>query len=71
MGSAGETAIQGNLDPLALFAPWDELKVQAQQVLDQAGGRAGHIFNLGHGILPETPIENVKRLIDFVHEYQR
>ena len=65
----GETAIQGNLDPLALFAPWDELKVQAQRVLDQAGGRAGHIFNLGHGILPETPIENVRRLVDFVHEY--
>jgi uroporphyrinogen decarboxylase len=65
----GETAIQGNLDPLALFAPWDELKVQAQRVVDQAGGKPGHIFNLGHGILPETPIENVKRLIDFVHEY--
>ena len=65
----GETAIQGNLDPLALFAPWDALKVQAQRVLDQAGGRPGHIFNLGHGILPETPVENVRRLVDFVHEY--
>jgi uroporphyrinogen decarboxylase len=64
----GDTAIQGNLDPLALFAPWDELKAHAQRVLDQAGGRPGHIFNLGHGILPETPIENVKRLVDFVHE---
>ncbi len=67
----GETAIQGNLDPTALFAPWDALKPQAQRILDQAGGRAGHIFNLGHGILPETPVENVKRLIDFVHEYKK
>jgi uroporphyrinogen decarboxylase len=64
-------AIQGNLDPIALFAPWDALKTRAASVLDQAGGRAGHIFNLGHGILPETPIDNVKRLVDFVHEYSR
>jgi uroporphyrinogen decarboxylase len=62
-------AIQGNLDPIALFASWPELKRRAQYVLDQANGRAGHIFNLGHGILPETPVDNVRRLIDFVHEY--
>jgi uroporphyrinogen decarboxylase len=62
-------AVQGNLDPAALFAPWPELKKRARQVLDQAGGRPGHIFNLGHGILPGTPVENVKRLVDFVHEY--
>ncbi len=61
-------AIQGNLDPAALFAPWDALRTRAQQVLDRAGGRPGHIFNLGHGILPETPTDNVKRLVDFVHE---
>ncbi len=65
----GDVGVQGNLDPTALFASWDVLKPQAQQILDQAGGRAGHIFNLGHGILPETPIENVRRLVDFVHEY--
>ena len=64
----GETALQGNLDPLALFAPWEELKRQAQRILNQANGQPGHIFNLGHGILPETPVENVQRLIDFVHE---
>ena len=64
-----DVAIQGNLDPIALFAPWDELKKRAQRVLDQAGGRPGHIFNLGHGILPHTPVDNVKRLVDFVHEY--
>jgi uroporphyrinogen decarboxylase len=66
----GEVALQGNLDPTALFAPWPELKASAQHVLDRAAGRPGHIFNLGHGILPETPVENVKRLVDFVHEYR-
>ncbi len=64
-------AVQGNLDPIALFAPWDQLATRAKHVLDQAGGRAGHIFNLGHGILPETPVENVRRLVDFVHEYSK
>jgi uroporphyrinogen decarboxylase len=62
-------AVQGNLDPVALLAPWPELRARAQGVLDQAGGRPGHIFNLGHGILPETPVDNVKRLVNFVHEY--
>lgn len=66
----GDTvAVQGNLDPVALFAPWDALKQRAKTILDQAGGRVGHIFNLGHGILPSTPTDNVKRLVDFVHEY--
>lgn len=64
-----EVAIQGNLDPVALYAPWDELKIRAQAVLDKMQGRKGHIFNLGHGILPTTPLDNVKRLVDFVHEY--
>jgi uroporphyrinogen decarboxylase len=64
-----EVAIQGNLDPIALFAPWLELRRRAQKVLDQAAGRPGHIFNLGHGILPQTPVDNVRRLVDFVHEY--
>jgi uroporphyrinogen decarboxylase len=64
-------AMQGNLDPVALFAPWPELRARAGQVLDAARsvGRPGHIFNLGHGILPETPVDNVRRLVDFVHEY--
>ncbi len=66
-------AVQGNLDPVALFAPWPELRQRAQQVLDaaRAAGRTGHIFNLGHGILPETPVDNVRRLVDFVHDYTR
>ena len=61
-------AVQGNLDPVLLFAEWKELKARAEGVLRQAGGRAGHIFNLGHGILPETPVENVKALCEFVRE---
>lgn len=62
-------AVQGNLDPVSLYAPWDELKIRAQHILDRMKGRDGHIFNLGHGILPTTPNDNVKRLVDFVHEY--
>ncbi|MEZ4767141.1 MAG: uroporphyrinogen decarboxylase [Caldilineales bacterium] len=67
----GDVAIQGNLDPVALFAPWPELRERARRVLDSAAsvGRPGHIFNLGHGILPGTPVDNVRRLVDFVHEY--
>ncbi|MEZ4835471.1 MAG: uroporphyrinogen decarboxylase [Caldilineaceae bacterium] len=64
-----DVAVQGNLDPVSLFAPWPELEKRAKTVLDQAAGRPGHIFNLGHGILPQTPVDNVKRLVDFVHEY--
>jgi uroporphyrinogen decarboxylase len=63
-----ECAVQGNLDPVLLFADWKELKSRAEQILRQATGRAGHIFNLGHGILPETPVDNVKDLARFVHE---
>ena len=65
-----DVAVQGNLDPAALFDPWDELEKKARVVMEQAGGRRGHIFNLGHGILPETPVDNVKRLVDFVHEVE-
>lgn len=64
-----KVAVQGNLDPVALYAPWDSLKASAKAILDRMQGRDGHIFNLGHGILPTTPIDNVKRLVDFVHEY--
>jgi uroporphyrinogen decarboxylase len=59
--------LQGNLDPVALLAPWPELKRRINAVLADAGGRARHIFNLGHGILPETPVENVRRLVEHVH----
>ncbi|HXW84149.1 MAG TPA: uroporphyrinogen decarboxylase [Candidatus Binataceae bacterium] len=63
-----EVAVQGNLDPIALFAGIDEIRARARAILDQAGGRPGHIFNLGHGILPETPVDNVIALVDAVHE---
>jgi uroporphyrinogen decarboxylase len=63
-----DVAIMGNLDPVALFAERDVMLAQAKRILDQADGRAGHIFNLGHGILPETPVENVIALIEFVHD---
>lgn len=62
-----DRSIQGNLDPIALFADPDTMTKRAQLVLDQAGGRPGHIFNLGHGILPETPVDQVRRLVDYVH----
>jgi uroporphyrinogen decarboxylase len=63
-----DVGVMGNLDPVALFASRDHLRAQAKLILDQAGGRAGHIFNLGHGILPETPVENVIALVETVHE---
>jgi len=62
-------AVQGNLDPVLLFAEWKELKPRAEEILRRAGGRPGHIFNLGHGILPETPVENVMNLTRLVQEY--
>lgn len=67
LGFAG--AVQGNLDPVALFAGEKELLARAETVLLQARGRPGHIFNLGHGILPETPVEHVRALVDFVREW--
>lgn len=63
-----DVAVMGNLDPVVLFANQDVLRAQAKRILDEAGGRAGHIFNLGHGILPETPVENVIALVEMVHE---
>jgi uroporphyrinogen decarboxylase len=62
-------AVQGNLDPVTLFATWGEVKQRAENILRLADGRPGHIFNLGHGILPHTPVDNVKNLADFVHEF--
>ena len=63
-----DRAIQGNLDPMALLANWRELKYQVDRVLEEADGRAGHIFNVGHGLHLSTPVENVRRLVDYVHE---
>jgi len=62
-------AIQGNLDPVTLFAPLSEIKARVRDVLRRADGRPGHIFNLGHGILQNTPVDHVKAVVDMVHEY--
>jgi uroporphyrinogen decarboxylase len=62
-----DRAIQGNLDPLVLFSTPDDIRRRAWDIIRQAGGRAGHIFNLGHGILPQTPVENVIALVEAVH----
>jgi uroporphyrinogen decarboxylase len=64
-----DCGVQGNLDPVLLFAEWKELKSRAEDILRRAAGRPGHIFNLGHGILPETPVENVKALAQYVQEH--
>lgn len=63
-----DRAVQGNLDPTVLFAGIDTIRKHAKQVLDLAAGRPGHIFNLGHGILPGTPVDHVIALVDMVHE---
>ena len=62
-------AVQGNLDPAALFADMKMVRRRSLEVLRRAGGRAGHIFNLGHGILPETPVETVRAVVELVHEH--
>jgi uroporphyrinogen decarboxylase len=63
-----DVAVMGNLDPVDLFASREFIRTRAQKILDQAGGRNGHIFNLGHGILPETPVDHVVGLVEAVHE---
>ena len=79
-------AVQGNLDPITLFAPlevlelrvkeilrsgsWEEIKLRAKDILDQAAARPGHIFNLGHGIVPTTPVENVQAVVRMVREFR-
>jgi uroporphyrinogen-III decarboxylase len=63
-----ERAVQGNLDPAVLLSHPVEIRRRVREILDQAGGRPGHIFNLGHGVLPQTPVENVVALVEAVHE---
>ncbi len=64
------SAVQGNLDPAALFAPLPELRMRINELLRRTGSRPGHIFNLGHGILPETPVESVKACVEIVREFK-
>ncbi len=63
-----EVILQGNLDPVSLLAPWDVLQREIDAVFAQAAGDSRFIFNLGHGVLPQTPIDNVRRLVDYVHQ---
>jgi uroporphyrinogen decarboxylase len=63
-----QLGVQGNLDPAALFAPWPVVAEEAEDVLHRAASRPGHVFNLGHGLLPATPLDNIMRLVDHVHE---
>ena len=64
----GDRAVQGNLDPAVAAGPWTAVEHHARRILQDAGGRAGHVFNLGHGVLPHTPVDNLRRLVDLVHE---
>ncbi len=63
-----DVSIQGNLDPAVCLAQWEAVEAKALAVLRRAANRPGHIFNLGHGVLPETPVENLQRLVELVHE---
>jgi uroporphyrinogen decarboxylase len=63
-----DVAVQGNLDPAVLLSKPEHIRRRAKDILDRAGGRPGHIFNLGHGVLPLTPVDHVKALVDMVHE---
>jgi uroporphyrinogen decarboxylase len=65
-----EHAVQGNLDPITLFAPIEVLEKRVKEILRSANGRPGHIFNLGHGIVPGTPVENVEAVVRMVHEFR-
>ncbi len=67
----GDRAVQGNLDPVLLLGPFDAVADAAAWILDQAAGRPGHIFNLGHGVLPPTDPDDLRRLVDLVHESRR
>jgi uroporphyrinogen decarboxylase len=67
-----QVAVQGNLDPAVLLAPWNVIETKARDVLTRAGagetGRTGFVFNLGHGVVPQTSPDTLRRLVDFVHE---
>ncbi len=63
-----ERPVQGNLDPASLLAPWEVLRSRVDDVLERAAGRPGHVFNVGHGLVPQTPVDNVRRLVEHVRE---
>ena len=65
-----DVAVQGNLDPVVLLGPSELIRARVEQILRSVNGRSGHIFNLGHGILPETPVENVQAVVEMVRQFQ-
>jgi uroporphyrinogen decarboxylase len=65
--AGSDAAVQGNLDPAVVTASWEAIEPKARDVLARAGGRDGHVFNLGHGVLPQTPVEHLQRLVELVH----
>jgi uroporphyrinogen decarboxylase len=67
-GLGADVAVQGNLDPIALLAPIPQIRSRVAGILGQAAGRPGHVFNLGHGVLPSTPVDHVRACVDAVHE---
>ncbi len=69
--TGGAVALQGNLDPALVLAPWDVLEREVRRVLDDNAGHPGHIFNLGHGVLPQTNPEQLERVVAYVHEHGR
>jgi uroporphyrinogen decarboxylase len=64
----GDRGVQGNLDPAVLLGPWERVAAAAEDVLLRAGGRPGHVFNLGHGVLPDTNPHDLGRLVELVHQ---
>ncbi|MDP8975295.1 MAG: uroporphyrinogen decarboxylase [Actinomycetota bacterium] len=62
-----DRAVQGNLDPAVCLAPWDVVEAETRKILNQAGGRPGHVFNLGHGVLPDTDPAILERVVELVH----
>lgn len=69
--AGGRVALQGNLDPAALFAPPERVREAARAVLDAFGAAPGHVFNLGHGLTPKTPVDSVAALVEEVRAYSR
>ena len=63
-----DRGVQGNLDPAVLLGPWERIEAETRAILARAGGRPGHVFNLGHGVPPETDPAVLRRLTEFVHE---
>jgi uroporphyrinogen decarboxylase len=68
--AVGGRPVQGNLDPMLAAGPWDVAAEHARSILEAAGGKPGHVFNLGHGVLPWTPVENLQRLVELVHAWR-